>query len=57
MAAATLQFEKLAVDIAEEALKKAEQEFHQQLNTFQTAAKQHQQSAIDYKSQRKLIVY
>ena len=57
MAAATLQFEKLAVDIAEEALKKAEQEFHQQLYVFQTAAKQHQQSAIDYKSQRKLVVY
>lgn len=57
MEAATLQFEKLAVDIAEEALKKAEQEFYQQLNAFQTAAKQHQQSASDYKSQRKLAVY
>jgi hypothetical protein len=57
MAAATLQFEKLAVDIAEEALKKAEQEFHQQLSAFQTATKQHQQRASDYKSQRKLAVY
>jgi hypothetical protein len=57
MAAATLQFEKLAVDIAEEALKKAEQEFHQQLGAFQTATKQHQQRASDYKSQRKLAVY
>lgn len=53
MATETLQFEKQTVEAAEQALKKAQQDFREKLSAYQEAAKEHYVTANAYKQRRK----